>query len=301
MNQRLTTGTFLRFGFLTCVMAASAASVPGWAHAQMTASDPNEAAIRGLQTYELPDQTASVRLPPSWQVFATGVAFIQAKGPNGELAIFGAMVPAQDSSAAGSSSTALTQAYSADPAAKFLASLNWIRARDGKPPLQGRLLGETRIKNAPAAFGQCTNVIGILNGGTAAEADFCSLPEDAAGNYRNFFKAVGLPLREARQERSLMEAILASYRLNLHAIQGEHEAIGVAPPASASASSIMSAENAQTAPGLAMAEAQAINNETLRGELGSDDSVTNFTNGVLNGDTPVYMEGQSEPFAWIGN
>jgi hypothetical protein len=29
--------------------------------------------------------------------------------------------------------------------------------------------------------------------------------------------------------------------------------------------------------------------------------VTNFTNGVLNGDTPVYMEGQSEPFAWIGN
>jgi hypothetical protein len=144
---------------------------------------------------------------------------------------------------------------------------------------------------------------GILNGETAAETDFCSLPEDNAGNYRNFFKAVGLPMQYARQERPLMEAILSSYRLNLHAIEGEQEAIGVAPPTqqpAGSVSSMISAGNSAMGNELAIAEAHAIQEETINGEIGAGISADDFDHGVLRGDTPVYEEGDDDPIAWIG-
>jgi len=275
------------------------------APAQTAPADPNAAAIAALRTYELPDQTASARLPSDWQVVATGVGFIQAKGPNGELAFFGVMIPAKDASPTSLSSTGIVQPYATDPEQKFLESINWMRAGNGKPPVTAQFYSDTPISE-PAAFGQCANITAVLNGVAAVETDFCSLPEDGQGNYRNFFKAVGLPLGEARAERSLLEAILASYRLNTQAIGRQHAAVTTAPaasraPAGGSVSSVVSEENSLVAGALMMKEANAINEETFAGERGMDNSVSDFDHGVLRGQTPVYAQGAPEPLFWVGN
>jgi hypothetical protein len=262
-----------------------------------TTPDPNAAAIAALQTYELPDQTASARLPADWHVVQTGVGFIQARGPQGEFALFGVMIPAQDASPTAISPTGLTQPYTTDPEQKFLESINWMRARNGKPQVQAQFYGSTPI-TAPPGFGTCTNILAIFNGALATETDFCSLPADSTGKYRNFFKAVGLPVQEAKQERTLMEAILASFRLNESAIKAAHNA---PPPATGSVSSTISAENSLAAGALMMQEANAINAQTFAGMQGMDNSVNNFDHGVLRGQTPIYAQGMQQPVFWVGN
>jgi len=298
VTRILCLAAFAGTAFSACALA------PGRALAQ-TAPDPNAAAIAALQTYELPDQTASARLPADWKVVATGVGFIQARGPNGELALFGVMIPAKDGSPAGGSpvgvsATGITQPYATDPEQKFLASINWLRDRNGKPPVQAQFLSSTPV-TAPPAFGTCNNIVAILNGAVGVETDFCSLPVDASGNYRNYLKAVGLPLRDARQERTLMEAILASFRLNMHSIQRQHAAAPANPAPSGSVSSTVSAENSLIAGQLMMQEANAINAETFAGMQGMDNSVNNFDHGVLRGQTPIYAQGMQQPLFWVGN
>lgn len=274
------TKILLALGLALAPVAASAQSAP----------DPNAAAIAALQTYELPDQTASARLPADWHVVATGVGFIQARGPNGELALFGVMIPAGG----------ITQPYDSDPEQKFLAAINWLRAHNNKPAVQAQFISSTPI-TAPPAFGSCNNIVAILNGAVGVETDFCALPADASGNYRVYFKAVGLPLAQAKQERTLMEAILASFRLNMQAIGKQHAAAPANPAPSGSVSSTVSAENSLIAGQLMMQEANAINAETFAGEQGMDNSVNNFDHGVLRGQTPIYAQGMQQPVFWVGN
>jgi hypothetical protein len=283
-------------------LAALAALAAVFAHpaSAQTAADPNAAAIAALQTYELPDHTASARLPADWSVVATGVGFIQARGPNGELALFGVMIPATDGSPARLTAGGITQPYASNPERKFLAAIDWIRAHNGKPAVQAQFIGNRQI-SAPAAFGACSNIIAILDGAVGVETDFCSLPEDSSGHYRDFFKAVGLPLRDAEQERSLMEAILASYRLNLQAIQAQHAAAPANPAPSGSVSATVSAENSLIAGQLMMQEANAINAETFAGMQGVDNSVSNFDHGILRGQTPIYAAGMPQPVFWVGD
>src|SRR5262249_1874684 len=52
--------------------------------------------IDSLTRYVLPDQTASVMLPDGWHVTRTGIAFIRAEGPGGQLGFFGLVVPAHN-------------------------------------------------------------------------------------------------------------------------------------------------------------------------------------------------------------
>ncbi|MDR3521248.1 MAG: hypothetical protein P4L54_06490 [Acidocella sp.] len=293
----------LRAAYVSAVLAAVSLG-PGAALAQ---TDPNAAAIAALKTYELPDHTASVRLPASWKVVATGVGFIQATGPHGELALFGVMIPAKDASPAGLSAGGIIQPYAADATQRFLASVDWVRAHNGKPAVQAVFYSNTPI-TAPPAFGNCANITAVLNGVAAVESDFCSLPVDNAGNYRNFFKAVGLPVAVAKQERSLMEAILASYRLNIQAISQQQAVQTKAPAAPApvanargSMSATVSAQNSLVAGQLMMAEANAISAQTAAMQQVVNNSVSDFDHGVLRGDTPVYREGDPEPLFWVGN
>jgi len=284
------------FAAFACGVVLVLTPIPAFAQAT---SDPNAAAIAALQTYELPDHTASARLPTDWNVVATGVGFIQARGPHGELGLFGVTIPAKDGSPDALSAQGITQAYATDPRQKFLSSINWIRARNGKPAVQAQFYGSTAIQ-APPGFGNCFNILAVLNGAVAVESDFCSLPEDASGNYRNFFKAVGLPVQSAKQERSLMEAILASYRLNIKPMQAQSATARTAAPGG-SVSSTVSAENSLVAGQLMMEEANAINAQTFAGMQGMDNSVNNFDHGVLRGQTPIYAQGMPQPVFWVGN
>jgi hypothetical protein len=98
-----------------------------------------------------------------------------------------------------------------------------------------------------------------------------------------------------------MEAILASFRLNMQAIQRQHAAAPANPAPSGSVSSTVSAENSLIAGQLMMQEANAINAETFAGMQGMDNSVNNFDHGVLRGQTPIYAQGMQQPLFWVGN
>jgi hypothetical protein len=181
-------------------------------------------AIQPLTKYVLPDQTASVMLPDGWNVTRTGIAFIRAEGPRGELAMFGVIVPAHDAPGGGppSPSAPLSQPYSAGPADKLQQSIAWVRAHNGQSPVQVKVFSQQPFQ-APAQFGHCTKMTATLGvqgmGVLDAETDFCSLPVDANGNYRNFFKIVAISPQLAATERGTVEAVLASYVLNMKAIQ----------------------------------------------------------------------------------
>jgi hypothetical protein len=280
----------------TAALAAGfgAVLVSGQSALAQTAPGGSAAAIAALKTYVTPDQTASIRLPANFKVIATGVGFIEATGPQGEIALFGVMVPAKNSPTTSLAPGGVMQPYAADPRQKFLQAINWVRQHNGKPAVQAQFVSAQQIQ-APPAFGHC------------------SLPMDSSGDYRDFFKAVALPTSLVQQERPLMEAILESYRLNLSAVQ-KTQAAAKARPASpapaisaagqssaSSLSSTVSAQNSLLAGNLMLAQAQAIMNQTNSQIMGMQNSVNNFDHGVLRGDTPVYAQGQSQPLFWVGH
>jgi hypothetical protein len=199
------------------------------AHAQTAAgpADPAVATIpiQPLTKYVIPNQTASVMLPDGWQVMRTGIAMIGAQGPNGEIAMFGILVPARDAPAAGVAVGApLRQPYAANLSDKFMQSAQWVRAANGQRPVQVKIITQKPF-DAPPVFGNCSTMTATLGvpgmGMLAAETDFCSMPLDSAGNYRNFFKLVAISPALVATERGTMEAMLASYRLNMKAVQRE--------------------------------------------------------------------------------
>jgi hypothetical protein len=207
-------------GLVLALIPASGPCAPTAGSAdQMISIDP-------LTKYTLPDQTASVMLPDGWHVTRTGIAFIRAEGSHGELGFFGLVVPAHDGPAAGAPAAGapLSQPYSADTASKIQQSINWVRASNGQSLVQVNVVSEQPF-TAPAEFGQCARVLmtlGVQNMGTLnSEADFCSLPTDSSGNYRNFMKIVAAPPDVAAAQRGTLETVLASYVLNMKAVQAQ--------------------------------------------------------------------------------
>jgi hypothetical protein len=265
-------------------------------------------------------------LPPTWKVVQTGVAFISAQGPNGEIAMFGVLVPAHDGGATSVTPTVLNQPYSANPKDKFTQSLNWVRARNGKSPVPVDFKSQAPITDAPKAFGQCDKFTALVGdqGQLAMEADQCSMPVDSSGNYKNFFKVVAVSAAQAQSARSALEAILASYQLNPAALQKAQQPSATAPKAGGGTSLAASGAQAGNAAGgngsaltwaqaiaqvnamhaqfaATTAQANAITRQTMAGMAATNNSVNNFDMGVLRGDTPVYAVGQSNPLFWIGN
>jgi hypothetical protein len=200
------------------------------AYAQQAAGPADPAAatipIQPLTKYVIPNQTASVMLPDGWQVTRTGIAMIRAQGPNGEIAMFGVLVPARDAPAVGGTAVGapLSQPYAANLSDKFMQSAQWVRAVNGQGPVQVKIITQKPFE-APPVFGNCSTMTATLGvpgmGMLAAETDFCSMPVDSAGNYRNFFKLVAISPALVATERGTMEAMLASYRLNMKAVQRE--------------------------------------------------------------------------------
>lgn len=180
-------------------------------------------AIKPLTKYTLPDKTASVMLPDGWHVTQTGVAFIRAEGPKGELAMFGVTVPARDApSAAVAPPAPLSQPYGTDAGDKLGQSILWVRAANGQSPVMVTKIYSNNGFEAPAEFGACSKItatLGVQRGVLDAEADLCSLPKDKAGNYTNFLKLVAISPALAKTERGTLEAVLASYIVNMKAVQ----------------------------------------------------------------------------------
>jgi hypothetical protein len=290
------------------------------------ATTPAAASTPPLKQYVLADHTASVMLPETWKVTQTGVALIQAQGPNGELAMFGILIPAHNGSTTGITPTVLNQPYSADAKDKFTQSLAWVRTRNGKGAVPIRFVTESPVK-APPGFGNCSNLTAVLGadgqGQLAVETDLCSMPVDSAGNYKNFFKVVGVSAALAKEERPTLEAILGSYQLNPAALQQVQQAgssprtaAGAAPGSAAQGTSAAAGTNSsaltwaqaiaqvnamQQASAITTMKANAINGQIATSMRGANNAANNFDMGVIRGDTPVYAVGQSQPLFWIGN
>jgi hypothetical protein len=312
---------------LPALMASVTLATLVQAQSSSPISTPAAASNLGLKQYVLPDHTASAMLPPNWKVVQTGVAFISAQGPNGEIAMFGVLVPAHDGSTTSVTPAVLNQPYSASAKDKFTQSLNWVRARNGKSPVPVDFKSQAPIADTPKAFGQCDKFTALVGaqGQLAMEADQCSMPVDSSGNYKNFFKVVAVSAAQAQAERSSLEAILASYQLNPAALQKAQQSSVTVPRTGATAAAPSGAQaggaanssgsgsaltwaqaiaqvNAMHAQFAATtAQANAINRQTMAGMAASNNAVNNFDMGVLRGDTPVYAVGQSNPLFWIGN
>lgn len=216
--------TVFRRGLLLAALAAMDARAAG--AATSPASGPM-VAIQPLTKFVLPDQTASVMLPDGWHVTQTDVAFIRAEGPKGELAMFGVSVPAHNATGAGAPPPErLNQSYSADPGDKLNQSIQWVRAANHLSPVTVIKIYSNTPFAAPKEFGNCSNMTATLGvAGTVldAEADLCSLPVDANGDYINFLKIVAISPALAKSERSTVEAMLASYVLNMKALQQQQQ------------------------------------------------------------------------------
>jgi hypothetical protein len=242
----------------------------GEVYAATSANTDQMISIDPLTKYTLPDQTASVMLPDGWHVTRTGIAFIRAEGSHGELGFFGLVVPAHDGPAAAGPTPGapLSQPYSTDTASKIQQSINWVRASNGQSLVQVNVVSQQPF-NAPAEFGQCSRVLmtlGVQNMGTLnSEADFCSLPTDPAGNYRNFMKIVAAPPDVAAAQRGTLETVLASYVLNMKAVQTQlAQRGGTTQPAqdSQSGSQSSSASQAAASQGSGSQSAGATNGST---------------------------------------
>jgi hypothetical protein len=312
------TASDLRRLLLSCLLASGAPAPWSLTLAAEAGSAPAAGSNMGLKQYVLADHTASAMLPPDWKVVQTGVAYISAQGPNGEIAMFGVLVPAHDGSSTGVTPSVLNQPYSASPKDKFTQSLTWVRARNGKAPVPVDFKSEDPIADAPKAFGQCNKFTALVGaqGQLAMEADQCSMPVDGSGNYKNFFKVVAVSAAQAKAERSELEAILFSYQLNSAAIQKAQQSGGTAPKSGSGAASSGASGNGSAltwAQAIAQvnamhaqfaattAQANAINRQTMNGMIGANNAANNFDMGVIRGDTPVYAVGQSNPLFWIGN
>jgi hypothetical protein len=305
------TATPVRRVLLTAFVAFNALAFWTLAPAAAEPSSPAGAATLGLKQYVLPDHTASVMLPESWKVTQTGVALIYAEGPNGEMAMFGVLIPAHDGSTTSITPTVLNQPYSAGAKDKFTQSLAWVRTRNGNGAVPIDFKSETPIKNAPTAFGNCSNLTALLGaagqGQVAVEADLCSMPVDSAGNYKNFFKVVGVSASMAKPERSALEAILGSYQINPAALAQVQKTGSQGNSATANSSALTWAQaiaqvNAmKQASAITNMQANGINAATMNSMRGANNAANNFDMGVIRGDTPVYAVGQSQPLFWVGN
>ena len=221
------------FAFATLIAMGPALGAPKAAASKAAASSDAPAAtdaatgamitIQPLTKYTLPDKTASVMLPDGWHVTQTGVAFIRAEGPKGELAMFGVTVPARDAPSAQVAPPApLSQPYGTDAGVKLGQSILWVRAATGQSPVTVTKVYSNTEFDAPAEFGSCAKItatLGVQRGVLDAEADLCSLPKDKAGNYTNFLKLVAISPALAKTERGTLEAVLASYIVNMKAVQ----------------------------------------------------------------------------------
>ncbi len=222
------------YGFCLAVLMALASPNASAAAGAQEESGPT-IAIQPLTKYTLPDRTASVMLPDGWRVTQTGVAFIRAEGPKGELAMFGVQAPARDASAGGGVSPPepLSQPYGANAGDKLNQSIQWVRAANGQSPVRVLRVYSNERFSAPAEFGTCSKLtvsLGTQGGVLDAEADLCSLPVDRAGNYTNFLKLVAVSPALARTERGTLETVLASYVVKMKAVQ-QHTAQPAGRPA----------------------------------------------------------------------
>jgi hypothetical protein len=196
--------------------AASMLAVSIAAHCQ--AAKPAVPAM-ALQPYSAPDQSASAGIPAGWKVTSAGQTVLRLAGPNGEAAVLGNTVIAHNAAFQVGQRPAngidISMPSSASLDQKLVMILQQGAANTHKPISQVTINSATPLK-LPPAMGQCGRFVASANinqGPMQLLAVLCSLPVDAAGNYKTIALMGQAPTAIAAQSAPAVQAIFGSYRI----------------------------------------------------------------------------------------
>jgi len=171
-----------------------------------------------LQTYTLPDGSASAGVPAGWTVKGGGAGMIMMAGTQGETISLGQLIVAKNGPfRAGQtepSGIALTMPSSAKLSDKLTMIFEQTAAVNGTPAPQIKFIYGAPLQ-APAALGQCGMFIVSNSRGNTVLGDalgiLCSLPGDSSQISKNILMFGTAPAAVASQTGPIVVAVLKSY------------------------------------------------------------------------------------------
>jgi hypothetical protein len=236
-----------------------------------------------LQPYTAPDQTASASVPSGWNVTSAGDTVIHMTGPQGEGVSLGNIVVAKNAAFQMGQKPAngidLNMPYTSTLPQKLTMVFQQSAASTDKAVPQLTITSSTPIP-LPAALGQCGRFVGNFSMPTGAMnllAVFCSMPLDPGGTYKNVMLLAQAPVATAAQSAPAARAIFASYRIPATWLQKKLAPFQTASPGKAGPAPTGAA---------AIAEANAINRQTMQMMQGANNSANCFDLAVLR-STPT--------------
>jgi F0F1-type ATP synthase membrane subunit c/vacuolar-type H+-ATPase subunit K len=170
-----------------------------------------------LQSYTLPDKSASAGVPAGWKVKGGGAGMIVMSGPEGETITLGQIVLAHDGAfqvgQKGPDGAAIVMPNSATLSNKLLMIFQQSAAANGESAPQIKFISGGLLQ-VPAAMGQC-GVFAVSNGTTQVDAMgiLCSLPEDAGQFFKNILIIGAVPEAFASKDAPTVFAVLKSYTI----------------------------------------------------------------------------------------
>ncbi len=170
-----------------------------------------------LQSYTLPDGSASAGVPAGWNVKGGGAGMIVLTGPQGETITLGQIILAHDGpfqvGQKGPDGAVIVMPSSAKLSNKLLMIFEQTAAinREAAPQIKfiyGSLL------QVPGSMGQC-GVFVVSNATTQVNAMgvLCSLPDDSGQFFKNILIIGAAPAAEAAQTAPAVLAVFKSYKI----------------------------------------------------------------------------------------
>ena len=187
------------------------------APAQTTSSTTLAAPPVKLQTYTLPDKSASAGVHAGWKVKGGGAGMIVMTGSQGENITLGQIILAHDGpfqvGQKGPDGAAITMPSSAKLSDKLIMIYQQTAAAGGQPAPQIKFL-YGKLLQVPAAMGQCGTFI-VSNSAIQADAmgTFCSLPVDSGQFFKNIIMNGFAPAAVAAQAAPIVSAVFKSYKI----------------------------------------------------------------------------------------
>src|SRR5580704_11578557 len=208
---------FLRVAALPAILIVIGLPAYVSAPAQAKPSTAPAAPTVPLQTYTLPDKSASAGVPAGWKVKGGGSGMISMSGPQGETITLGEIVLAHDGAfqvgQKGPDGAGIIMPSSAKLSNKLLMIFQQSAAASGESAPQIKFISGGLLQ-VPAAMGQC-GVFAVSNGTTQSDAMgiFCSLPEDAGQFFKNILIIGAAPAAVASNDAPTVFAVFKRYTI----------------------------------------------------------------------------------------
>jgi len=231
-----------------------------------------------LQPYTSPDGSVSAGVPSGWKVTSGRGTVIQLAGPQGESVNMGVEAIAKNAPFQAGQKPGggvdMAMPYGASLDQKLTMILENGAAAMGVAAPNVTITSSTPIA-LPPMLGQCGRLVGNMtgeHGPVTMLAILCSMPVDSAGIFKNLILLAQAPPAVAQQAGPVAMAVFRSYRVPGPLLQGKLAPFTTSPQQ-------MALDNAK---------ARAINQETINGMIGSQQSANCFDLAVIR-ELPKYQ------------